>query len=72
MIEALDFSRSYPNCHNFWSASAGIMASAAPHCGSPVVRYNGISSYEIHREIGVTQKTAWFIPGYSRSSPKVG
>ena len=22
---------------------------------------NGISSYEIHRAIGVTQKTAWFL-----------
>jgi hypothetical protein len=22
---------------------------------------NGISSYELHRSIGVTQKTAWFI-----------
>ena len=22
---------------------------------------NGISSYEIHREIGVTQKSAWFM-----------
>ena len=24
-------------------------------------RRNGISSYEIHRAIGVTQKTAWFM-----------
>ena len=23
---------------------------------------NGVSSYEIHRAIGVTQKTAWFMP----------
>ena len=33
---------------------------------------NGISSYEIHREIGVTQKTAWFMGHRIRTAIQVG
>ena len=33
---------------------------------------NGISSYEIHREIGVTQKTAWFMGHRIRTAIHVG
>ena len=33
---------------------------------------NGISSYEIHREIGVTQKTAWFMGHRIRAAIHVG
>lgn len=33
---------------------------------------NGISSYEIHRSIGVTQKTAWFMLHRIRASMKTG
>jgi transposase-like protein len=33
---------------------------------------NGVSSYEIHREIGVTQKTAWFMDHRIRLAMKLG
>lgn len=33
---------------------------------------NGVSSYEIHREIGVTQKTAWFLMHRIRKAMQTG
>ncbi len=33
---------------------------------------NGISSYEIHRDLGVTQKTAWFMLHRIRLAMKTG
>lgn len=33
---------------------------------------NGVSSYEIHRNIGVTQKTAWFLSPQAKSRAQRG
>jgi hypothetical protein len=33
---------------------------------------NGVSSYEVHRAIGVTQKTAWFMDHRIRHALSIG
>ena len=38
-----------------------VWKSGFRQCGSRPIARNGISSYELHRALGVTQKTAWFM-----------
>ena len=41
--------------------SPSLWKSGFRPCGCCVNCKNGISSYEVHRALGVTQKTAWFM-----------